>query len=119
MRESGFRRSPGEYGTDHHEFELTRETDIASAVEDMAWYSDEPGADAGALPVPVSKMSRRHVTVALSGEGGDEVVRWLYDLSRRRAFSSLAPFAASAAPHYSKPPVPSCRFRMPKSVTNT
>jgi asparagine synthase (glutamine-hydrolysing) len=69
-----FQEIARQYGTDHHEFELTRETDIASAVEDMAWYSDEPGADAGALPVWfLSKMSRRHVTVALSGEGGDEL----------------------------------------------
>ncbi len=47
---------------------------IPDAVESMAEYSDEPGADAGALPVWfLSKMSRRHVTVALSGDGGDEL----------------------------------------------
>ncbi|HVW84842.1 MAG TPA: asparagine synthase C-terminal domain-containing protein, partial [Bryobacteraceae bacterium] len=56
------------------EFELNRESEITSAVEDFAWFSDEPGADAGALPVWfLSKMSRQHVTVALSGEGGDEL----------------------------------------------
>jgi asparagine synthase (glutamine-hydrolysing) len=47
---------------------------IISAIEEFAYYSDEPGADAGALPVWfLSKMSRQHVTVALSGEGGDEL----------------------------------------------
>jgi asparagine synthase (glutamine-hydrolysing) len=40
----------------------------------MSYYSDEPSADAGAVPVWfLSKMTRRHVTVALSGEGADEL----------------------------------------------
>ncbi|MES1257169.1 MAG: asparagine synthase (glutamine-hydrolyzing) [Acidobacteriota bacterium] len=69
-----FRDVAKRYGTEHHEFELNRGSDIVAAIEDFAWYSDEPGADAGALPVWfLSKMSRRHVTVALSGEGGDEL----------------------------------------------
>ncbi len=69
-----FRDIAKRYGTDHHEFELTRETDLTSAIEEFAWFSDEPGADSGALPVWfLSKMSRQHVTVALSGEGGDEL----------------------------------------------
>jgi asparagine synthase (glutamine-hydrolysing) len=47
---------------------------LQSAVEDFAFFSDEPSADAGALPVwYLSRMSRRHVTVALSGEGADEL----------------------------------------------
>ncbi|MDQ1469075.1 MAG: hypothetical protein QOJ99_555, partial [Bryobacterales bacterium] len=69
-----FRDVADRYGTEHHEFELNRASEVASAIEDFAWYSDEPGADAGALPVWfLSKMSRQHVTVALSGEGGDEL----------------------------------------------
>jgi asparagine synthase (glutamine-hydrolysing) len=69
-----FRDIAKRYGTEHHEFELNRNSEVASAIEDFAWYSDEPGADAGALPVWfLSKMSREHVTVALSGEGGDEL----------------------------------------------
>ena len=48
--------------------------ELQSAIEDFAYYSDEPSADAGALPVwYLSRMSRRHVTVALSGEGADEL----------------------------------------------
>ena len=40
----------------------------------MAYYSDEPSADAGALPVWfLSHMTAKHVTVALSGEGADEI----------------------------------------------
>ncbi len=69
-----FRDVAKRYGTEHHEFELNRESEIVSAIEDFALYSDEPGADAGALPVWfLSKMTREHVTVALSGEGGDEL----------------------------------------------
>jgi asparagine synthase (glutamine-hydrolysing) len=69
-----FRQLAEIYGTEHYEFELRSGDDVTGAIEDMAYYSDEPGADAGALPVWfLSKMSRRHVTVALSGEGGDEL----------------------------------------------
>jgi asparagine synthase (glutamine-hydrolysing) len=69
-----FREVAATYGTDHHEFDLNPEADLVNTIEQMAYYSDEPSADAGALPVWfLSKMSRRHVTVALSGEGADEL----------------------------------------------
>jgi asparagine synthase (glutamine-hydrolysing) len=69
-----FREIAQVYGTDHHEFDLNPDVELQSAIEDFAYYSDEPSADAGALPVwYLSRMSRRHVTVALSGEGADEL----------------------------------------------
>ncbi|HEY2015804.1 MAG TPA: asparagine synthase (glutamine-hydrolyzing) [Bryobacteraceae bacterium] len=69
-----FREIANVYGTDHHEFDLSPDVDLRNAIEDFAYYSDEPSADAGALPVWfLSRMSRRHVTVALSGEGADEL----------------------------------------------
>jgi asparagine synthase (glutamine-hydrolysing) len=69
-----FREISRVYGTDHYEFDLNPESELQSAIEDFAFYSDEPSADAGALPVWfLSRMSRRHVTVALSGEGADEL----------------------------------------------
>jgi len=69
-----FREIARIYGTDHHEFDLNPDVELQSAIEDFAYYSDEPSADAGALPVWfLSRMSRRHVTVALSGEGADEL----------------------------------------------
>jgi asparagine synthase (glutamine-hydrolysing) len=69
-----FREIASIYGTEHHEFDLNPGVELQSAIEDFAYYSDEPSADAGALPVwYLSRMSRRHVTVALSGEGADEL----------------------------------------------
>ena len=69
-----FREMAARYNTDHHEIELRPGPDLVSAVEDFAYYSDEPGADAGALPVWfLSRMTSQHVTVALSGDGGDEL----------------------------------------------
>jgi asparagine synthase (glutamine-hydrolysing) len=69
-----FREMARIYGTDHHEFDLNPDVEVQSAIEDFAYYSDEPSADAGALPVwYLARMSRRHVTVALSGEGADEL----------------------------------------------
>jgi asparagine synthase (glutamine-hydrolysing) len=69
-----FREIASIYGTDHHEFDLSPDQELPGAIEDFAYYSDEPSADAGALPVWfLSRMSRQHVTVALSGEGADEL----------------------------------------------
>ena len=69
-----FRQIAQIYGSEHHEFDLNPEVEIADAIEDFAYYSDEPSADAGALPVWfLSRMTRRDVTVALSGDGGDEL----------------------------------------------
>jgi len=68
------RRMAAEYGTEHHELDLCPDADLADAIEEFAYYSDEPSADSGALPVwYLSRMTRDHVTVALSGEGADEL----------------------------------------------
>jgi asparagine synthase (glutamine-hydrolysing) len=74
-----FREVARKYGTDHHEFDLNENEDLAGAIQSIARYSDEPSADAGALPVWfLSKMTRRHVTVAISGEGADELFGGYY-----------------------------------------
>jgi asparagine synthase (glutamine-hydrolysing) len=68
------RKVAKQYGTEHYELDLNPGLDLEGAVEEMAYYSDEPFADAGAVPLWfLSMMSRRHVTVALSGEGSDEL----------------------------------------------
>jgi asparagine synthase (glutamine-hydrolysing) len=46
-----FREVAQVYGTDHHEFDLNPDVELRTAIEDFAYYSDEPSADAGALPV--------------------------------------------------------------------
>ncbi len=54
--------------------DLPPETNLRDAIEEFAYYSDEPTADAGALPVWfLSKLSKTQTTVALSGEGADEL----------------------------------------------
>jgi asparagine synthase (glutamine-hydrolysing) len=69
-----FRSVASQYGTEHHEFEVDPTLNLASNIEDLIYYSDEPSADAGALPIWfLSALTRKHVTVALSGEGGDEL----------------------------------------------
>ena len=63
-----------QYGTDHEQFDLNPEVNLQDAIEEFAYYADEPNADAGALPVWfLSKMSKTKVTVTLSGEGADEL----------------------------------------------
>jgi asparagine synthase (glutamine-hydrolysing) len=69
-----FREVSQYYGTEHQELELRPTQDVIAAITEFPEYSDEPGADAGALPVWfLSQLSRRYVTVALSGEGSDEL----------------------------------------------
>jgi len=69
-----FRLLAKRYNTVHREFDVSAQVDLPSAIHEMAYYSDEPSADAGALPVWfLSKMTAEHVTVALSGEGADEI----------------------------------------------
>ncbi|HKV28199.1 MAG TPA: asparagine synthase (glutamine-hydrolyzing), partial [Candidatus Acidoferrales bacterium] len=68
------RRMAAQYGTEHYELDLSPDADLTTAIEEFAYYSDEPSADSGALPVWfLSRMTRDHVTVALSGEGADEI----------------------------------------------
>ena len=60
-------------GTDHHVFKLGYR-DILEAFPRVLENVDEPFADSSAVPTYiVSKETRRHVTVALSGDGGDEL----------------------------------------------
>ena len=60
-------------GTNHYEFILTQD-DALSELENIMEHFDEPFADTSALPTMlVSKMAKKHVTVCLSGDGGDEL----------------------------------------------
>jgi len=60
------------YGTDHHEFVVR--PDALGILDDLIGHFDEPFADSSAIPTwYVSEMAGRHVTVVLSGDGGDEL----------------------------------------------
>jgi asparagine synthase (glutamine-hydrolysing) len=73
FNEAGYARAVArKFGTDHHEMVL--EPDVVGTVEDLTSSLEEPFGDSSMLPTYfVSQMARRHVTVALSGDGGDEI----------------------------------------------
>lgn len=59
-------------GTRHHEAIIT-EAEALSTVQELAVLYDEPFADSSQIPtVLISRFARQHVTVALTGDGGDE-----------------------------------------------
>ncbi|MBN1589730.1 MAG: asparagine synthase (glutamine-hydrolyzing) [Pirellulales bacterium] len=60
------------FGTVHEEFRV--EPRAVDVLEKLVWHYDEPFADSSAVPTwYVSQLTRHHVTVALTGDGGDEL----------------------------------------------
>jgi asparagine synthase (glutamine-hydrolysing) len=60
------------YATDHHEFVVA--PDAVDLVERLVWHYDQPFGDSSAVPTfLLNELTRSHVTVALSGDGGDEL----------------------------------------------
>jgi len=60
------------FGTHHHEFVVS--PDIRELLPKLVLCFDQPFADSSAIPnYYISELTRRHVTVALSGLGGDEI----------------------------------------------
>lgn len=59
-------------GTRHEEFRV--EPSAVEVLDRLVWHFDEPFADSSAVPTwYVSELTRKHVTVALTGDGGDEL----------------------------------------------
>jgi len=78
FRDQDFNEAPyarmvaDKFGTDHHE--LIVEPHLLETVETLTSSLEEPFGDSSMLPTYyVSQMARKHVTVALSGDGGDEI----------------------------------------------
>ena len=72
------------FGAEHHEQVVT--PDAIAVAESLAHHYDEPFADASAIPTYyVAQQARRHVTVCLSGDGGDEL------------FAGYTPYASALA----------------------
>jgi asparagine synthase (glutamine-hydrolysing) len=103
------RRVARHFGTDHHE--LIVEPDAVGILDRLISHFDEPFADSSAIPTwYVSEMARRHVTVVLSGDGGDELFggydRYLphprvvaFDRFSPRGARRVAAIAAARLPH--------------------
>src|SRR5207302_4789520 len=60
------------FGTEHHD-EIVH-PEAVELVERLVWHHDQPFGDSSAIPTfLLNEVARRHVTVALSGDGGDEL----------------------------------------------
>lgn len=82
------------FATDHQEFVV--EAKAASLLADLVWSLDEPLADPSALPTFIlAGLAREHVTVVLTGDGGDEAFAG-YDSYRAERW--LAGYLRAPAP---------------------
>jgi len=80
------------FGTEHHEFMV--EPDFEPLLEKLTYHMEEPFGDASMVPTYyVCKMARQQVTVALSGDGGDELFAGYdrYQVERQRSFFEFIP----------------------------
>jgi asparagine synthase (glutamine-hydrolysing) len=92
LDESGYAtKVAAELGTDHSTVVLSP-ADVLAVVPELASMYDEPFADASQLPTHmVSQVARRDVTVALSGDGGDELFGgYNRHITSQRVFAPLS-----------------------------
>jgi len=76
------------YGTDHTEFVV--EPNKSELIERLVFHHDQPFGDSSALPTfLLAQLTKQHVTVALCGDGGDELFG---GYERFAAAMALAPF---------------------------
>ncbi len=74
LDESKYARYVAEnFGTNHKE--LTAKKESIKILPEVVWYMDEPVGDAAIVPTfLISKLTKKYVTVVLTGDGGDELV---------------------------------------------
>ncbi|MCA9471140.1 MAG: asparagine synthase (glutamine-hydrolyzing) [Nitrospirales bacterium] len=87
------RQVANQFGSQHYEHVVR--PDAVGITEKLAWFYDEPFGDSSSIPTYyVSQLAREHVTVALSGDGGDEFFagyrRYIFD-NREQQIRSLLP----------------------------
>ena len=85
------------FDTDHHELRV--EPNAIEVLPRLVWHYGEPFADHSAIPsFYLAELTRRHVTVALNGDGGDEsFAGYTRYLGRRVDHFSALPRSARAA----------------------
>ncbi|HEX4207419.1 MAG TPA: asparagine synthase (glutamine-hydrolyzing) [Ktedonobacteraceae bacterium] len=76
------------FGTEHHEFFV--KPDLISVLPQLVWDYDEPFGDSSIIPTYyVCKLAREHVTVVLTGDGGDEIFAGYQHYLRELALSRV------------------------------
>jgi asparagine synthase (glutamine-hydrolysing) len=84
------------FGTDHHTLHLAS-PDVAECLETVVRALDEPMADPAAIPTYlISRFARQKVTVALTGEGADELFGGYDHFRFELALAALGPLARLA-----------------------
>jgi asparagine synthase (glutamine-hydrolysing) len=96
------------FATDHNEFIV--DPDFTEMLDKLTRMLEEPFSDSSILPTyHVSRLARQHVTVALSGDGGDELYggydRYQINL-RRRVFERIPAWVGRAYRTYAYPRLP-------------
>jgi asparagine synthase (glutamine-hydrolysing) len=102
------RRIAEQFGTEHHEFRVR--PSAVELVDRLIWHHDGPFGDSSAIPTfLVSELTRQHVTVVLTGDGGDDVfggyLRFRAALAADRIPKAMTPLLDAAltmlpgAPH--------------------
>ena len=110
------RRIADHFGCEHHELELSVTDDVLD-LDDLVWHLDEPVADLSALGFDLlSKLASQHVTVALAGQGADELFGGYQKHRAAATMQRLVAFPAVTRRLVANVPWPSARPAAKRSV---